>query len=78
MKINVLRPFFGQQVVLVVQGHLMIGVLGAPASVANPIDDLNELVVLTSNDNPLYQSTTIVSVVDVGAVRAYAPVTSNK
>ena len=69
MRINVLKPFFGQQVVLVVQGHLMVGLLSANAT------DLNDLVTLTSNDNPLYQPTTTVSVADVGAVRAYAPVT---
>ena len=66
MKLSDLQPFLGQKVVLVVQGHLMTGVLSADAK------DPYELVVLTSNDNPLYQPTTLVSVANIGAVRAYA------
>jgi hypothetical protein len=66
MRFDDLKSFMGQKVVLVVQGHLMTGVLST-----SPVAG-NELVILTNNDNPLYIPTTVVSLAAVGAVRAYA------
>jgi hypothetical protein len=64
MDYNILKPFFFKNVVLVVQGHIMTGIITA---VANNKQYVN----LSSMEDDPYEPA-VISISSIGAIRAYS------